>query len=878
MKGRHPATARDKVPGLRPNWALGQGVSARAGFGWWLFFGTGIFYKDELLLASEEGPDRTTVPSETSTSSFVGVTVAGCQGIVDTAAQEGLIGRASLLRLLEELRKYGLKGHWSGKESEARGIGGRANTIGVCEVPVALAGVPGILELTVVAEEVPLLIPVNLLHALKASVDLGNSCLYLPEVQASCPIEFLPSGHPTVCVTDFGQGWHLPEVCQSFRADSMYRTEPRARSVNFDSRSSGSSTAWLASGGGRPNASKPLCGQFATALAHAEIGGPLWTSFIVCCSGRTGRRWSRLGFRFPNFELGPVHGGLQRSGGSYYEACRHGQGQRLQEVPRGAESRGHCLLRSSLKEGCLDVTGSLIGMRWVLTFKAAEPDAEGNDQVKAKARIVVLGYSAPSLLEEPTTSPTMSRLTRQLLLNMASAMKWPIGSGDVKTAFLQARPEERSQRLLAKPLPELAEALGLGPNEAVELTGSAYGLAQAPREWFLDIQKTLKKLGARASRTDPCLWRVFDANGKICGLIGSYVDDFLFTGNPNSPTWIRFLKSFEEAYTWSPWEWGSFDFCGLRLTQHGDCSITVDHSAFCRDLTQMPDVKGPSRTMTDGELSQARAVLGSVQWRVTQSGPQHAAKLGHLQSLLSTKDTACISQINKLVREVQSARHLGTHVQNLGDCSAEDLIFVGWSDASLANRPDLSSTGGFLIGLMTPTDVLAGQGKVNLVSWRSQKLPRVARSSLAAESQALSLAEQEMMWCRLTWREMLGDDINLASPAEFTSKTKAYLIIDARGVYDALLKGADFSSGFNLRDKYSALDLMGVSDQLKAQGTLLEWCDSDHQLADGLTKSSKQDSLRKFLTQGTWRLRLPGAFMSARRRRALENEQATVTS
>ena len=137
----------------------------------------------------------------------------------------------------------------------------------------------------------------------------------------------------------------------------------------------------------------------------------------------------------------------------------------------------------------------------------------------------MLGYSAPSLLEEPTTSPTMSRLSRQLLLKMASEMKWPIGSGDVKTAFLQARPEERSRRLLAKPLPELAEAIGLGPKQAVELTGSAYGLAQAPREWFLDIQKTSERLGARPCRTDPCLWRIFGSNGRVCGLIGAYVDD-----------------------------------------------------------------------------------------------------------------------------------------------------------------------------------------------------------------------------------------------------------------------------------------------------------------------------------------------------------------
>ena len=53
----------------------------------------------------------------------------------------------------------------------------------------------------------------------------------------------------------------------------------------------------------------------------------------------------------------------------------------------------------------------------------------------------------------------------------------------------------------------------------------------------------------------------------------------------------------------------------------------------------------------------------------------------------------------------------------------------------------------------------------------------------------------------------------------------------------------------------------------------MEWCDSDHQLADGLTKSSKQDSLKKFLTAGTWKLRHPGAFMSARRRRALEQTE-----
>ena len=105
---------------------------------------------------------RSRAPSQTAASSFsvaagektdpapfIGVTTQGSQGIVDTAAQEGLVGRSALLRLLDVLRKHGLRGHWNGKVTEARGIGGRAKSLGTVEVPVGLGGASGVLELTV---------------------------------------------------------------------------------------------------------------------------------------------------------------------------------------------------------------------------------------------------------------------------------------------------------------------------------------------------------------------------------------------------------------------------------------------------------------------------------------------------------------------------------------------------------------------------------------------------------------------------------------------------------------------------------------------------------------------------------------------------------
>lgn len=86
---------------------------------------------------------------KTDPAPFIGVTTQGSQGIVDTAAQEGLVGRSALLRLLDVLRKHGLRGHWNGKVTEARGIGGRAKSLGTVEVPVGLGGASGVLELTV---------------------------------------------------------------------------------------------------------------------------------------------------------------------------------------------------------------------------------------------------------------------------------------------------------------------------------------------------------------------------------------------------------------------------------------------------------------------------------------------------------------------------------------------------------------------------------------------------------------------------------------------------------------------------------------------------------------------------------------------------------
>ena len=503
-------------------------------------------------------------------------------------------------------------------------------------------------------------------------------------------------------------------------------------------------------------------------------------------------------------------------------------------------------------------------MRWIYTFKAAEPG-----KVKAKARIVILGYSDPALLEQETSAPAMTKQSKMLFYNYATARRWRVLAGDIKTAFLQAKNPQRAHPLFARPLQQLAQAMDLAPDQMIQLMGSAYGLTSAPREWYQDLTTTLRSLGAEVCVTDPCVWRLYDGPGTmVVALIGLYVDDILFCGDEGHEKYCQFLHELHAAYSWSPWESDNFTHCGVRVQQFADASILLDHSEFCSELMQMPSrPPGDDSELSTQELSQARAVLGSVQWRASQTAPQHSAKVSYLLSLLATKKADVVDQVNKLVREVHSSKHVSARVQQL-NCDPERLMFVGWSDAAVANRPDLSSTGGFIFGLMNPEEVRQGFGKVNPITWRSGKLHRVARSSLSAETQALADLDGELMFARLMWSEMLGHRVDLKVKEQWIREVPAVMVIDARALYDALERG-DLTIA-NMKDKYSALETLALAQNMTGQGTCLQWTDSDHQLADGLTKLQKQDCIKKFLVSGCWRLSYPGAFMSAKKRRALE--------
>ena len=149
--------------------------------------------------------------------------------------------------------------------------------------------------------------------------------------------------------------------------------------------------------------------------------------------------------------------------------------------------------------------------RFLLTWKQ---DEQGKDI--AKARLVIQGFNDPDALagKLEISSPTGTRLARQILLLEASVRRWTIESADVKTAFLQSAPQDRS--LFVKLPLDAARLLRREQFPYMKLVKPVYGAVDAPREWFLEATRRLKSCDFIVHPLDPCFFMAF---GKKLSLI-----------------------------------------------------------------------------------------------------------------------------------------------------------------------------------------------------------------------------------------------------------------------------------------------------------------------------------------------------------------------
>ena len=316
-----------------------------------------------------------------------------------------------------------------------------------------------------------------------------------------------------------------------------------------------------------------------------------------------------------------------------------------------------------------------VRMRWILTWKQKEDGSR-----KAKARAVLLGYQDPKYEQRATMSPTTTRQTRQLQLQIAASMGYITQKGDVTGAFLQSR--EYPDDLLCIPCPEICQAMGLAPESVTRVRRACYGLVDAPLEWYRSICQFFETLGLQRCWSDPCCWKLV-VQGKLHGIISGHVDDFLFSGAPDDPIWNKTVSAIQKEYRWGDWEKDKFVQCGVLIECNNDGTYALSQEKYVEELKYIPiraHRKRDRNAETDEfEKSQLRTLLGGISWHAQQVAPHFSADVSVLLSEVSRSSVETLFKANKLLDQV---KHMKQHRMLIHKIPTKEWYLYAWADAA----------------------------------------------------------------------------------------------------------------------------------------------------------------------------------------------------
>ena len=427
---------------------------------------------------------------------------------------------------------------------------------------------------------------------------------------------------------------------------------------------------------------------------------------------------------------------------------------------------------------------------------------------------------------------------------------WKLWTSDIATAFLQGLPQER--KLWVKLPSECLRLLGAPDETRMLLVKPVYGQLDAPRRWYLEAVRRLRSLGLRQHLLDPCTFLIYETDledpykpgtcrsstlgdDRLCGMICLHVDDMLGAGDSDSPVYQEVIKKLREMFSFREWKDGDdLEYCGATIEKGSDGTLKLNHSSYLKKVKPLTLAKhlGPESELSSQEATALRGLLGALQWPAVQSSPHLQASTSIYSGSVSRGLVKTALEANRLLKFAKENSDVGLVYAPL---DLGEMRIVTAFDASFGCRPDGSSQGGFVV-MLAPKKILETEEDFyHILDWRSLKLPRIARSSLAAEAQAAACASDATEFACRYFEHLRSPTVPLGDLLKLRSSLDPVLITDAKALFDSYHRESLVSS---VTDRRISLEIRVVKEQMESLGGSLRWVSSERQLADGLTKDT----------------------------------------
>ena len=453
-----------------------------------------------------------------------------------------------------------------------------------------------------------------------------------------------------------------------------------------------------------------------------------------------------------------------------------------------------------------------VSSKWVVKPKQID------GVLSVKARLVLRGFEEEGDFRKD--SPTCMRESLRLALVIIATNQWKINSTDFKTAFLQGYPIDR--KVYVKPPKEA------GSSGVWKLNKTAYGLKDAPREWYLRLRDVILKVGCKISITDGGLF-IKHHEGKLDGLILIYVDDLLWGGTLNfvSEVVLKLKEVFEVSSEHST----AFQYLGIDMNQAEDYSICISQENYVNRLKHIPVSEERSRlkeeVINDEERQQLRSVVGKLNWLSGSTRPDISFNVGQI----SFGKKAKVKNLILANDVINQARNSQTDILFPKLKSMKDAYIVVFTDASFMNLEDGGSQGGHIIFVTDGVNCCP-------VTWQSRRIKRIVRSTLAAETLSLVEGCETGYMVRKLLNEILPTSDNCA-------EKPIICYTDNKSLYESA------QTTNTVTDRRLLTEINIVRQMISRKEIELRWCCAANQTSDVLTKfGAAGGKLRSILHKG----------------------------
>ena len=445
-----------------------------------------------------------------------------------------------------------------------------------------------------------------------------------------------------------------------------------------------------------------------------------------------------------------------------------------------------------------------VSVRWVVTPKIIE------GKLQTKARLCARGFEETTSFR--TDSPTCKTESVRIALAIISSNEWTLHSIDYKTAFLQGTQIDRT--LYLRPPRECKT------KKIWKLKKTVYGLADAPRVWFLRLKEELLKLGVQVSSYDQGIFFWHSTNG-LEGILVCFVDDQLWGGTKNFEENV--IDKLRHIFNVGCEHSSAFKYIGIDLVQRSNFSIFINQESYIKSIEPINIDRSrrlqKDATINEQEKTKLRSLIGQLNWITGVSRPDIGFGVCQLSSTFKNATVNHLNKANKLLRHVKNTPNsiCFPTFSNL-----KSLKVVVYADASFGNLPKGGSQGGQIIFLADKNDNSCP------LTWKSNKIKRVVKSTLAAET--LSFVEgcdTGILMSKIVSEIIFGDK---------NSSIHIHCRIDNKSLYDAAYTTKTIS------DTRLQIEMSIVREMIEKKEVIPSWIKSTKQLADVLTKEGSSSA------------------------------------